>query len=164
MTTEELLNRVESRLNRTGNPSLPPDETMQAILELGKEREEAIKERIAAVERETSLANRIEYLSSEKEELEHKVLKAEDKAKEQEWVAFELAKFVKAVANGIYAGQERAAANRVYDLNANSITKRRLNCYSFDSLPEAKKKYAAIHPDKPEDVDAFLEWLFAFCE
>ena len=37
MTTEELLTKVESRLSKKGNPALPPEETLRAILDLGNE-------------------------------------------------------------------------------------------------------------------------------
>lgn len=161
MTTEELLTKVESRLRRTDNPSLPPEETMAAILELGKERDEAIVERIKISEKVGSLESRIEFLSSQKEEAEFNAKQAEDKAKEKEWLAHELAHFIRDVANGIYEGQERSAANRVYDLNGGSIRKKRLNVYNFDSLDEAKKAYAE-ETKEPYEAERFLEWLFRY--
>lgn len=161
VTTEELLTKVESRLNKTDNPSLPPEETMAAILELGNEREEAIKERLSMSEKIGSLESRIQGAIEEKEEAYINAKNAYDKAKEQEWLAHELANFIKDVANGIYEGKERAAANRVYDLNGNSIKKKRLKAYTFDSLDEAKKVYAE-EVNKPYDAEEFLEWLFRF--
>lgn len=163
MTSEELLTKVENRLNRTDNPTLPPEETMRAILELGKEREDAIKEKLSMAEKVASLESRIENLNAQVEAAESKAEKAESKSKEQEWIAHELGKFVRDVANGLYAGQERAAANRVYDLNGGSITKKRLNCYTFDSLSEARRAYARTIPDSELlNLDAFEEWLFRF--
>ena len=161
MTTEELLTKVESRLNKTDNPSLPPEETMAAILELGREKDEAIKERLSVSEKVATLETKIEGLSAQKEEAEFNAKQAQDKAKEQEWIAHELANFVKCVANGIYVGQERAAANRVYDLNGGSIRKKRLNAYNFNSLDEAKKAYIEALIE-PYEAERFLEWLFQY--
>ena len=166
MTTDELLTRVESRLNKTDNPPLPPEETMRAILELGRERDSSNNEKAGLYQEIAALKDRIEGALSQKEEAEFKQRQAEDRAKEQEWVAQELANFVKAVANRLFVGQEAAAAQRVYDLNGNSITKKRLKAYNFDSLDEAKKAYAdfclSSQTQKPYDADEFMDWLFRF--
>lgn len=161
MNTEELLTKVESRYLGKDNPSLPPEETMLAILELGKEREQAIEERLKMSEKIGSLESRIEYLSGQKEEADVEIRKAQEKSKENEWLAHELSNFIRDLANGIYEGQERAAANRVYDLNGASIRKKRLKVYNFDSLTEAKKEYAE-ETKKQYDSEEFLNWLFRF--
>ena len=162
MTTEELLTKVESRLRGTDNPSLPPVDTMDAILRLGKERNDAIAEKMKISEKLGSLESRLEFLSAQKEEAEFNAKQSEDKAKEKEWLAHELANFIRDVANGIYEGRERSAANRVYDLNGSSIRKKRLKAYNFDSLAEARKEYAEVVADKPYDAEEFLAWLFSF--
>ena len=158
MTTEELLNRVESRYNRTGNPSLPPDETMAAILALAKERDEAIKKNLELTEKVGSLESRLEGVKEQKGDAEFRAKEAEAKAKEHEWVANQFANFVKGVANLMYEGQEVSAARRVYDLNSGSLKMKRLRMHGFDSLDKAKETYVSETGDA--ECKGILGWLF----
>lgn len=91
----------------------------------------------------------------QKDDAELQTKQAEDSAKEQAWIAHELGKFVSDTANGLYSGNERAAANRVYDLNKSSLRKKRLNAYNYETLEEAKSAY-----EKSESDDTFEVWLF----
>ena len=161
MTTEELLNRVTRRLNKTWNPTLPPEETMHSILELRKEKGTLKKENDDLRNEISVLNDRIDFISSQKEEAEFNSKRANEKVKEQEWIAHELANFIIEVANGIYQGKEPAAARRVYDLNSGSIRKRRLKAYNFDSSEEAKSAYAE-ETGKEYNSEEFIEWIFRF--
>lgn len=160
MTTEELLNRVEQRLNRTGNPSLPPEETMQAILALDKERETAQNECATLNEKVGSLQTQLDGAVAEKEDAEFKARQAESKAKEAEWVAGEMGKFIRDVANHIYEGQEISAAQRVYDLNKGNLTKKRIRANDFASATAAEEAYRLAYPNDAEIVRKFVDWLF----
>ena len=164
MTSKELLNRVEQRLNNTGNPSLPPEETLQAIMNLGKEKNSIQQEKEKQSEEIAELKAKLESAISRMDDAEFHAKQAHDRAKEQEWIAHELGNFIKDVANSIYVGQEVAAANRVYDLNKGSLKKKRLNAYNFDSLQEAKDAYEKHCKVEgiPFDEINMLSWLFSY--
>ena len=166
MTTSELIKRATERLNKTGNPPLPSEETLRAIIELGNERDAVLIEKLSIREELARKTAYVESLVSQKEEAKLRARRAEDEAKEQTWIAHELGNFVRDLANGVYEGGEMAAAKRVYDLNGGSIKKKRLNAYNFDSYEEAKDAY---REHCKEDGIAFdeinmLPWLFDFAE
>lgn len=164
MTTTELIKRVEQRLNKTGNPSLPPEETLRAILELGKERDAALNEKHSIQDEIDQQTAKIDALVSQKEEAEFQARQAKDEAKEQMWIAHELGNFIRDVANSIYVGKEVSAANRVYDLNKGSLKKKRLNAYNYDSIQEAKDAYTEYCKGAgiPFDEINMLSWLFDY--
>lgn len=164
MTTTELIDRVDKRLNKTGNPSLPPEETLRAILELGKERDAAINEKLSIQDEIDQQMTKMDALVSQIEDAEVKARQAKDEAKEQMWIAHELGNFIRDIANSLYVGREVSAANRVYDLNKGSLKKKRLNAYNFDSLQEAKAAYAEYCGEKglPIDEKNMLSWLFDY--
>ena len=164
MTTSELIERVTMRLNGTGNPSLPPEETLRAILELGKERDSVLNEKLSIQDELEQQTAKNDVLVSQKEDAEFRAQQAEDEAKEQKWIAHELGNFIRDIANSIYVGHEVPAANRVYDLNKGSLKKKRLNAYNFDSLQEAKYAYANVCKEKgiPFDEINMLPWLFDY--
>lgn len=166
MTSRELLIRVEQRLNNTGNPPLPPEETLQAIINLGREKDVVSSEKKALSEEVAELKARVESDMSRMADAELRALQATDKAKEQEWIAHELGKFIRDVANGIYVGQEVPAANRVYDLNKGSLKKQRLNAYNYDSLDEAKEAYKrhCMEEGLAFDEINMLQWLFDYAQ
>lgn len=166
MNTNELIERATERLNKTDNPLLPPEDTLSAIIQLGKERDEAKEKAVKLAGKVGELTARASFAEVKMSEANLESKKAKDFAKEQAWIAQELGKFVCDIANGIYAGQEIAAAKRVYDLNGGSIKKKRLNAYNFDSYEEAKDAY---REHCKEDGIAFdeinmLPWLFNFAE
>lgn len=164
MTTADLLARVEERFNRTGNPSLPPEETLKAILELGRELEEEKSTKFQYEDNMTALSGKLEEA---KEQLSIEVKsreKAEDEARNQAWVAQELGNFVRGIANRQYEGTEVAAAQRVFDLNGSSLSKKRLNAYNYDSVKDAilgYRKARGLDPLAPENLNDFHEWLFS---
>lgn len=164
MTTDELTYRAKERLSGTSNPSLPPEETLAAIIELGEERDSA-REQQRSLEAEIGvLKGKLGMAEERLEESKFQQRRAEDDARNQGWLAQELGNFVRDVANRIYEGAEAAAAQRVYDLNASSIRKKRLNAYNYDSLDEAKQAYIATIKDMPFDNDGFNNWLFKFAQ
>lgn len=162
MTTDELINRAEQRLNKTGNPSLPPEATLKAILDLGKERDAAQKEAALLYSKVAGLETNLASALTAKDDAEKLKLQADDETKEHEWIAHELGNFVRDIANGIYAGGEIAAANRVYDLNKGSLRKKRLNAYNYDSLQAAREAYRkhCLAEGLAFDEINMLEWLF----
>ena len=160
MTTSELIKRATERLNKTGNPPLPSEETLRAIIELGNERDAALNEKLSIMD---ELARKIAYvegLVSQKEEAELRARHAEDEAKEQMWIAHELGNFVRDLANGMYEGGESAAAKRVYDLNGGSLRRIRRNAYNYETVDEAKKAFLRVNKGQPYSIDELLEWMF----
>ena len=164
MTNNELVQRATERLNKTGNPTLPPEETLTAIIQLGKDFKEANDKIRKLEEKVQEYAAKTEVAYNRMDDAEHEQKKAKDEAKNQAWVAQELGNFVRDVANGVYVGQEMAAARRVYDLNEGSIKKKRLNAYNFDSIQEAKETYAEYCKGAgiPFDEINMLPWLFDY--
>ena len=166
MTTEELLTKVESRLSKKGNPALPPEETLRAILDLGNELK-LVKEELERIKDEK---NRLDFQLSEAnlktKTAEIELEKALDNAKNYKWVANELGKFVRDIANRFYEGEEVSAARRVYDLNSDSFSKKRLNAYNYETKDEAWNAFVtwAMTEDKSGKkigYDWFHEWLFS---
>lgn len=153
MTTSELLERVDQRLSGKGNPSLPPEATLKAILTLGKQKDAANKEVEELRNKVAELSGRLDTTTMQKEDAEFQAKQARDAAKEQEWIAHELGNFIRDVANSLYVGKEVAAAQRVYDLNKGSLRKVRRNAYNYETVEEAQMDFVG-------DQDKFLEWLY----
>lgn len=166
MTTNELINRATERLNETGYPLLTQEETLSAIIQLGKERDEAKTKAVNLAEKVGELQARATWAEVQRDEMELESKRAMDSAKEQAWIAQELGKFVRDLSIGFYVGQEMAAAKRVYDLNGGSIKKKRLNAYNFDSLDEAKDAYQEYCKKEGLAFNEIniLPWLFDFAE
>lgn len=160
MTTTELIERVEQRLNGTGNPWLPPKETLNAILELGKERDAVLNEKLSLQDEIDQQTNKIDALIVQKEDAELRAKQAEDEAKEQKWIAHELGNFVRDLANGVYDGGEMAAARRVYDLNSGSLKRVRRNAYDYETVDEVKQAFLCVNKGQPYGIDELLEWMF----
>lgn len=162
MTTDELISRATQRLGGTGNPPLPPEETLKAIIQLGNERTAATQDKAELETKVAELEMRLEVALREREDAEVAQRQAEAATKEQAWVAHELGKFIEDIANGMFAGQEMAAAKRVYDLNSSSLTRKRLNAFDYDSLEEARNAYVRQLKGAEYSPMDFLEWLFLF--
>ena len=94
-------------------------------------------------------------------ELEFAKTKAEETAKEQAWIANELGKFVSDVANGIYEGQEIAAARRIYGLNEGSLRKKRINAAEYETEMEARKAFEKQFWSDTYSSDEYMDWLFS---
>ena len=133
-------------------------------IQLGKERDEAKTKAVNLAEKVGELQAKATCAEAQRDEKEMESKRAMDSAKEQAWIAQELGKFVRDVSNGIYAGQEMAAAKRVYDLNSGSIKKKRLNAYNYDSLAEAREAYREHCKEEwlAFDENNMLPWLFDF--
>lgn len=162
MDSDELVRRCKERLERTSNPSLPPEETLKAVIALGDEKWELYKEKY-------ELEQQVAKLKEEINDANVKLVQAKadrDAAvaygSDQAWIAAELGEFVMGIANLCYVGEESAAAKRVYDLNKGQIAKRMLNGYGYDSLKDAKEAYLKVCADKGLEYEptAMLEWLF----
>lgn len=106
-----------------------------------------------------TLQSELDDTITAKRDAESRLKEAEEKAKSQEWLAQQLGTFVRDMSCGLYEGKEKAAAQRVYDLNKSSIRKRYLNAYKFDSLEEAKQGYIDA-TQKEADAEEVLKWLF----
>ena len=112
-----------------------------------------------------SLKARLEGVNSRIAETDFARKQAEEEAKSQKWVANELGKFVRDVANGLYEGHEIAAARRVYDLNSGTLAKKRINACNYDSVEAAKEAFNKTQPpDDSQSVQGyysgFLKWLW----
>lgn len=86
---------------------------------------------------------------SRAESLEHQL-------REQTWVANQLGQFVKELAAGLYEGQEKAAAKRLYDLNSESLKRPMLNAYLYDTIEEAREAFANANVS-----GSFGDWLYS---
>lgn len=164
MTTDELIRRAYERLAGTSNPSLPPEETLSAIVALGKERDAKAIESDEKDSQITKLQARIDELQKECEKQKSLAAAASEDAKNNAWVAMELGLFVAGVANHQYDGTEAAAARRIYNLNSSSLRKKMLNGYAFDSYKEAKEAYEkkCKEEDLPFDDLNMLIWLYDY--
>lgn len=160
MTTDELLTKVQEKIGTM----ILPDETLQAILDLGKERDSA-RESVRAKEEEIlALNTKVAVAEANVSQTEFAKEKAESFAKDQAWVANELGKFVRDIANGIYEGQEIAAARRVYDLNGSSLKKKHVNAADYESEEEARAAFEKQNMNQPYNTQEYLDWLFRAVE
>lgn len=80
----------------------------------------------------------------------------EQQLREQTWVANQIGQFVKELAAGLYEGQEKAAAKRLYDLNCNSLQRPIKNAFMFDTIDEAREAFA-----NAEVSGSFGDWLYS---
>lgn len=160
MTTDELLTKVNEKI---GTMNLP-DETLQAILDLGKELDSARESVIAKEEEIIALNTKVAATEANVSQIEFSKVKAESIAKDQSWIANELGKFVSDIANGIYEGQEIAAARRVYDLNGSSLKKKHVNAADYESEEEARAAFEKQNMSQTYNMQDFLDWLFSAVE
>lgn len=157
MTSEELMAKVEEKIGS----SILPDETLLAIQNLFKERNEAVEALKAKDEEILSLSTKVAAKESEISIIEFAKTKAEDSAKEHAWVANELGKFVSDIANGLYEGKEIAAARRVYDLNGGSLKKKHVNAADYESEEEARAAFEKQFWSRTYNMQEYLDWLFS---
>jgi hypothetical protein len=162
MSIDELVRRCEERLNHTSNPSLPPEETLKAILELDKERWNRVNESESLKKDLANLQNELSELGIQNAKLTARVDELLKKSEEQAWIATELGEFVRNVANRQFVGNEPAAARRVYDLNKDSIVKPFLNAFLFESEKDAHEAYRAYCTENGVEFSEanMLRWLF----
>ena len=155
MEIEELIDRLGTLL--CGAITRQIAESLPELLK----KLDASKEAVAAKDIEiASLKSQLQDANYRKSLAEFNQTKAENNSKEKARIANELGKFVCDVANGLYEGQEIAAARRVYDLNSGSLTKQRINACDYDSVQEAKQAYLEKMNDAPYTDEAFQLWLF----
>lgn len=157
MTTEELMAKVEEKIGS----SILPDETLVAIQNLFKERNEAIDALKAKDEEFLSLRTKLAAKDAEISIIEFAKTKAEVAAKESSWLANELGKFVCDIANGLYEGKEIAAARRVYDLNRGELKKKHVNAADYESEQDARSAFEKQVDDRTFDIQEYLDWLFS---
>lgn len=158
MTTEELMAKVDEKIGS----SILPDETLIAIQNLFKERNEAIDALKAKDEEFLSLRTKLAAKDAEISIIEFAKTKAEVAAKESSWLANELGKFVRDIANGLYEGKEIAAARRVYDLNSGSLSKKRINASNYDSGFDAELAFRKEHGYTSNEEYTYAEFM-AWC-
>lgn len=160
MTTDDLLKKVQEKIVTM----ILPDETLQAILDLGKERDFA-RESVRAKEEEIlALNTKVAAAEANVSQIEFAKGKAESLAKDQAWIANELGKFVSDIANGIYEGKEIAAARRVYDLNGSSMKKKHVNAADYESEEEARTAFEKQFVSQTYTMQEYLDWLFSAVE
>lgn len=162
MTTDEMLDKVNAKLANESAAPLMTEETMLAVQALGRERDEALSLVKSKDEEINSLKATLDGMESKIAEAEFARKRAETDAKEKAWTANELGKFVSDIANGIYEGQEIAAARRVYDLNSGSLSKKRINASNYDSGFDAELAFRKEHGYTSNDEYTYAEFM-AWC-
>jgi hypothetical protein len=118
---------------------------------------------VATNERTTELEKRVTELTEaldsaiiEKMTEKDCAASLEIQLKEQTWIANQLGQFVKELGAGIYEGQEKAAATRLYDLNCNSLKRPLVNAYLYDTIEEAREAFANANVS-----GSFGDWLYS---
>lgn len=163
MTPDDVLKNVNSELEKDRSVAQMSEETLLAVRELGRQRDESIE---ACVRKDREIAELKKTAMEAEKRISTAELarrKAEAKAKDSEWVAGELGKFVRDVALGLHEGHEVAAARRVYDLNSGSLTIRRIMADEHDSVKSALDAFMSEHDGKEVDISAcwdFLAWCW----
>lgn len=162
MNSDELVRRCQERLSHSSNPPLPPEETLRAIIALDQERMDRMKEAFSTDCKLTELKKSYAKLEEDNAKLSERIVELVKKADEQAWVATEFGEFIRNVANMQFAGQEPAAASRVYNLNKDSIAKPFLNAFRFSSENEAREAYRDHCTKNGISCDDanMIRWLF----
>ena len=159
MTSEELTNRLGNVLAASITHAV--GETLPELLKQLDVSESTLESKNQII---ATLEARLAEADAKIATLELAKAKAEDSAKEKSWLANELGKFVSDVANGIYEGQEMAAARRIYDLNSGSLNKRRINACNYESLADAERAFAFMRGMEQYTSQDLLQWLFEFSQ
>lgn len=162
METDDLIRRVRERLENTANPSLPPEETMKAILALGDERDEKSREALAVSSRLCDSQKKIETLEQEKKELAANLATLLKKHEDLSFVTAEYESCLNRIAGHEYEGKEAITAKRVYDLNKGSCDRRLINCRLYTTLDDAKagyRKYCERIGASFDEIN-MLPWLY----
>ena len=119
--------------------------------------EVATNERIIELEeRVTELTEALDSALIEKMNEKDRADSLESQLKEQTWIANQLGQFVKELGAGLYEGQEKAAAKRLYDLNCNSLQRPIKNAFLFDTIDEAREAFANANVS-----GSFGDWLYS---
>lgn len=155
MKTEEVIEQLGNILR--GSITNAIDETLPELLKQLDVSESTLESKNQII---ATLEARLAEADDKIATLELAKAKAEESAKEKSWLANELGKFVSDVANGIYEGQEMAAARRIYDLNSGSLNKRRINACNYESLADAEKAFAFMRGREQYTSQDLLQWLF----
>lgn len=155
MKTEEVIEQLGNILR--GSLTNAIDETLPELLKQLDVSESTLASKNQIIE---TLEARLAEADAKIATLELAKAKAEESAKEKSWMANELGKFVSDVANGIYEGQEMAAARRIYDLNSGSLNKQRTNASNYETLADAEKAFAFMRGREQYTSQDLLQWLF----
>lgn len=119
--------------------------------------EVATNERITELEkRVTELTEALDSALIEKMNEKDRADSLESQLKEQTWIANQLGQFVKELGAGLYEGQEKAAAKRLYDLNCNRLQRPIKNAFLFDTIDEAREAFANANVS-----GSFGDWLYS---
>ena len=156
MTSEEIIDRLGNVL--CAGLSRGIRENLPELLKQLEANSEELASKNKVIE---TLEARLAEANAKITEVEFARTKAEDSAKEQAWIANELGKFVSDVANGIYEGQEIAAARRIYELNGGSLKKKRINAADYETEEEARAAFEKQFWSETYNMQEYLNWLFS---
>ena len=156
MTSEEIIDRLGNVL--CAGLSQGIRENLPELLKQLEANSEELASKNKVIE---TLEARLAEANAKITEVEFARIKAEDSAKEQAWIANELGKFVSDVANGIYEGQEIAAARRIYELNGGSLKKKRINAADYETEEEARAAFEKQFRHTNYSMKEYLDWLFS---
>ena len=156
MTSEEIIDRLGNVL--CAGLSRGIRENLPELLKQLEANSEELASKNKVIE---TLEARLAEANAKITEVEFARTKAEDSAKEQAWIANELGKFVSDVANGIYEGQEIAAARRIYELNGGSLKKKRINAADYETEEEARAAFEKQFRHTNYSMKEYLDWLFS---
>lgn len=162
METDDLLRRVRERLNHSSNPSLPPEETMKAILALGDERDDKSREAISLSSMLCDRQKKIETLEHEKKDVSARLAELLKKHEDLSFITAEYEACLRRLAGHEYEGKEAITAKRVYDLNKGSCDRRLINCRLYTTIEEARvgyRKYCERIGASFDEIN-MLPWLY----
>ena len=162
MDSDELIRRCTERFNHTSNPSLPPDETLQAVIRLGEEKLELYRKTVELSERVSALRKELEEAYIRVKDASNREDDARKMADDIAFLAATYEECLRKIAMHECDGKEVVTAFRVYNLNKGTSGTKTINCRCYPNLDEAKAAYEKACEDMGiafNEVN-MLEWLY----